>query len=206
LALAITLHMMTSPVQRRRRSRVSTRTLGTQLAATLFAVLTVTVTFALVVRHPRLFVPVLSGQTVLLAAAGGRWPVLTAALALCVLVANAWPAPLSAPGLDRFALTAVAILAVTGVRAAHGRSLQDTDSRVPARAAALATAVTPKGTPGRGQPRTSRAGRGAVLMGTRSPPPSSGTSPGEPRHPAVARESLMTVPSVLWPSKLGAVG
>lgn len=187
----------------------SNANLGTQLAVTLFAVLTVIAAFALIVRHPRLFVPVLSGQTVLLAAAGERWPVLTAAVALCVLLANAGLRPSPRQAWTAIALTAVAILSVTGVRAAHGRSLQDTDSGLPARAAALATAVTSPGTPpaedspGLASQATQRFDGNsftAAILQARAR--------GEPRLPAtiVPESVLVTVPSVLWPSKLGTAG
>jgi putative copper export protein len=107
-------HVRRARLCRRRRTGQRERELGTQLVATIFAVLMVTAAFAFIVRHPRLFVPVLAVQTVLLAAAGERWLVLAAALALCMMLAGADLRPSRRQAPAALALTAVAVLAVTG--------------------------------------------------------------------------------------------
>jgi hypothetical protein len=165
----------------------------------------VTAAFALIVRHPQLFVPVLAAQTLLLAAAGELWPVLAAAVALCIMLARADLRPSRRQARAAVALTAVAILAVTGVRVAHGRSLQDHDSGLTTRTTALATALTSPGSP------STQGSPGLVAQAAQRFDGDSFTAAimqaqawGQPRLPAAAvpESLLITVPSMLWPTKL----
>jgi hypothetical protein len=102
------------------------------------------------------------------------------------------------------ALTAAGILAVTSARAAHGRGLYYSDSGFNARTTALAAGVTSLGFVGQGEPGLAaqaatrldgNAFTGGILQAE---------AMGQPRLSAAAvpESLLITIPSVLWPSKL----
>jgi hypothetical protein len=162
--------------------------------------------FSLVLRlGPRWFLAVLIGQSAALAAAGERTPILTGAVALALMLAYAGLRPSRAQVHAAAALTVVAILAVTGVRASQGRTFFYSDSGLSARASALGDAVASLGasaqqnSPGIIAQAASRmdgnAFAGAILQAQ---------TLGYPRLSAVyVPESLLvTVPNALWSSKL----
>jgi hypothetical protein len=175
-----------------------------EVAATAFFTLLVVLTACgFLLRHGgRWFVPVLLAQSALLAAAGERTPVVTDAVTLIVLLARAGMRPRGRDVLAAGALTAVAVLAVTGVRAGQGRGLFTSDTGLAARVSALGDGVAGSRTadgPGLAAQTAARldgtAFAGAVLQAEHL---------GQPRLSAawVPESLLITVPSALWPSKL----
>lgn len=120
--------------------------LSSDLAATFFVVLTVLAAFSFLLRHGgRWFLPVLAAQSLALAAAGERTPVLTGAIALVAALAWSGLRP-SARQLGAAAgLTVAGVLAITGVRAEQGRALYYQDTGLGARVSALAAGVTSVG-------------------------------------------------------------
>jgi hypothetical protein len=179
--------------------------LSVNLASTFFIVLLVLAAFSFLLRHgARRLVPVLMAQSLLLAAAGERLPVIIAAIALGVLLARAGVRPQRRQVLAALALTLIAGLAITGLRAQQGRAVFVQDSGLGTRLTALGSGLTsagttPKGTPGllaQAAVRLDGADfAGAILQAEHL---------GQPRMPAIAVPAslLLAVPSALWPSKL----
>jgi hypothetical protein len=180
--------------------------LSSSLASTFFVLLVVLTAFSFLLRHGgRRFLPVLAAQSVLLAAAGERTPVLVAAIALGVLLASSGMRPSARQMGAAAALTVAGVLAVTGLRAEQGRALFYQDSGIGARVSALASGITSAGS-------TSAAGgagllaqaavrldgtdfAGAILQARAMGYPALGAA-------AVPESLLVAVPSALWPSKL----
>lgn len=180
--------------------------LSSSLASTFFVLLVVLTAFSFLLRHGgRRFLPVLAVQSVVLAAAGERTPVLVAAIALGVLLASSRMRPSARQVAVAVALTVAGIMAISGVRAEQGRALYYADSGLGARVSALASGLTsaggtsPAGGPGLAAQAAVRLDgtdfAAAILQAQ---------AMGVPRlDPAGAPESLLTiVPSSLWPSKL----
>ena len=174
---------------------------ATVVASSFFVILMALTAFGLVLsKGPHWFLPVLAAQSLLLAAAGERLPVITDAIVLIVLLCHAGLEPSARQLQAAGALTVLAILAIGGVRAQEGRSLYERDNGLGARAAALATGLGSVGT-SHGL-LTEAAVRldgnsfaAAVLQSE---------SYGQSRlSPAAVPESfLLAVPDALWPSKL----
>lgn len=179
--------------------------LASDLAATFFVITVVLAAAGLLLRHgTRWLLPVLLAQSLLLAAAGERTPVITDAIALILLLARAGRRPSGRQLRAAAGLTVVAILAITGVRAEQGRMLDHKDSGLRARASALGDAITTvPGAPGTGPGLVAQAAvrldgasfAGAILQAE---------SLGYPRLSAtyVPGSLLLAVPSAAWPSKL----
>ena len=126
--------------------------LATQLAVSFFILLVIMAAFAIVLRYGRgWFLPVLIGQSIILAAAGERTPVISGAIALILLLARANLRPSSAQLHAAAALTIVAVLAIMGVRAQEGRSVFYADSGLSVRAAALVAGIASPGGNSSGQ-------------------------------------------------------
>jgi hypothetical protein len=178
---------------------------ATSLASQFFVLLVLLAALAFLLRHgARWFLPVLASQSVLLAAAGERTPVTIDAIALIVLLCYGGHRPRRAHLHAAAALTLLAILAITGLRAAQGRSVFYSDSGLGARVTALSAGIDAapvKGTPGLIAQAASRldgtAFAGAVLQARHH---------GQPQLSAayVPESLLVTVPSVLWPGKLSS--
>jgi hypothetical protein len=177
-----------------------------ELASTFFVILVALAAFSLVLRKgSRWFLPVLAGQSLLLAAAGERTPVLTDAIVVIVLLCHAGMRPSARQLRAAAGLTLAAILAITGVRAVQGRSIYYQDSGLGARVAALGSGLaatgstSPQGTPGLLAQLALRTDgtdfAGAILQARHL---------GDPRLSAsgVPESLLLAVPSALWPSKL----
>jgi hypothetical protein len=176
---------------------------GTKLASTFFIILVLLAAFGLVLRQgPQWFLPVLAGQSVLLAAAGERSPVVMDAIALAVMLAYAGLRPSRGQVRASAGIAVIAILAITGVRAEQGRHLYYSDSGLGARLSALTDALpglaSGHGSPGLISQAADRfdgdAFAGAVWQAS---------ALGYPRLSAVGiPESLLVlVPSEAWPSK-----
>lgn len=178
--------------------------LSSGLASTFFVILVALTAFSLLLRiGSRWFLPVLAAQSVLLAAAGERAPVIADAVVLIVLLCHAGLRPPTRQLQAAGALTLLTVLAITGARTEQGRSLYYRDSGFGARVSALAGGLAvagPQGSPGLLPEAAVRLDgidfTAAILQSE---------SLGQARlSPAEIPESLLlAVPSALWPSKLG---
>jgi hypothetical protein len=178
-----------------------------ELASTFFIILVALAAFGFVLRYgPRWFVPVLAVQSLLLAAAGERTPVIMDAVALIVLLCHARHGPSARQGRVAAALTLAAILAITGVRAEQGRTLYTTDTGLSARVSALGTGLSGLGSSHPGEDNPGLLAQAAVRLdgvdfagGILQ-----AENMGAPRLSAMAvpESLLLSVPSAAWPSKL----
>jgi hypothetical protein len=181
--------------------------LTTNLVTTFFVVVVVVAAAAFLMRHgTRWFLLVLIIQSVVLAVAGERTPVLMDATALIVMLLFAGlrvPVPqLAATAI----LTVLILLSLSGIRAEQNRNLYYQDSGVSTRVSALAGGLSaaegPQGgtdTPGlltQFAVRISAVDYGGAIL--------QAISEGQPRlSPAYVPESLLlAVPSFVWPTKL----
>jgi hypothetical protein len=184
---------------------------GTDLAVAFFLLLVVLAAFGFILRHgSRWLVPVLAAQSLVLAAAGERTPVLADAVTLLVLLAVSGIRPRPAQITAVVLLTVVAGVAITGSRVTNGRQIYYQDSGAEQRVAALQHGISALGSGVAGS-----AGPGLVAQfATRMDAPDftgailQGMALGQPRLGAghVAESLLEVVPSFLWPSKLGFLG
>ena len=183
---------------------------GTVLASSFFVLLVVLTAFSLVLAWgPRWFIPTLIGQSVILAAAGERTPVLADAITLIVLMYHAGLRPSGRQLRVAAAVAVLAALAITGVRELGKRGVYEQDSSLGTRVSGLATGL--EALPG--QPTQQGPGQlaqavirvdgvafaGAIMQAE---------SFGQPRLSAayVPESLLMVMPSALWPAKLTHVG
>lgn len=185
-----------------------TTPVSSDLASTFLALLVLLAGFSfLLKRGMRWFVPILAAQSVLLAAAGERTPIIVNAVTLLLLLSQVGLRPSARQVTMTLTITMVAVLGITGFRAAQGRTLYYSNSGLSARAKALSTGLA-----GLGSASTSNMNHpgliaqfavrldgnsfaGAVLQDMHF---------GQPRLGAglLAESMLIVVPSSLWPSKL----
>jgi hypothetical protein len=179
---------------------------ATVLASSFFVLLIALTAFSLVLaRGPRWFVPVLIGQSVILAAAGERTPVLADAIVLSMLLCLAGMRPSGRQIRLAAAVAVLAALAITGVRELGEREVYRQDSSLGTRLSVLATGLGALG----GAPAQEGPGQlaqavirldgvafaAAIIQAE---------SFGQPRLSAayVPESLLIAIPSALWPSKL----
>ena len=173
-------------------------------AGIVFFVIVVTLAaVSFLLRHgPRAMVPVLAVQSLVLAAAGERTPVIAAAAALVICCAAAGMRPSRRQVTVTLVLTVLAVVVLSGAKAAGERMVFEQDTGLAARLSALRGEVTAPppvpGTPGiAGQAALRLDGTSftAAILQARAL--------GDPLLPASAvPESLLTaVPKALWPSK-----
>ena len=170
--------------------------------------LVVLAAFSFLLKHGvRWFIPVLIFQSLVLAAAGERTPVITDAITLILMLLLAGSRPSTRQLRGASALTLIAILAITGLRVEQGRSLFYKDSGLSARIFALASGLneftnnsdaSSTGPPLIAQSVVRVDGvdfAGAILQSL---------SFGQPRLSAayVPESLLLVVPSSVWSSKL----
>jgi hypothetical protein len=106
-----------------------TARLSSTLAAEFFVILLALAAFSFVHRYGvKWFLPTLAAQSLLLAAAGERAPVIADAIVLTVLLAHADMRPSGRQITAAVLLTLGAILAITNVRAEQDRALYVSDS------------------------------------------------------------------------------
>jgi hypothetical protein len=181
--------------------------LSTNLVAAFFIVVVVVAAAAFLMRHgTRWFLLILIIQSVVLAVAGERTPVLMDAIALILMLLFAGVRIPIAQVVAATGLTVLIILSISGVRVQQSRTLYYKDSGVSARMGALATGLTAAGgsqggtdTPGlltQFAIRVSAVDYGGAIL--------QAISEGQPRlSPAYVPESLLiAVPSFLWSAKL----
>lgn len=182
--------------------------LATNLVLTFFIIVVVVTAASFLLRHGgRWFLPVLIVQTVILAIAGERTPVLMDAITLIAMLAFAGvrvPAHhVACAGL----LTVAVILSISGIREQTGRGIYYTNSGVTTRLGALATGLSPAGGSAGAADSPGLMGQFAIRMSAVDYGGAilQAISEGQPRlSPAYVPESLLlTVPSFLWPAKLG---
>lgn len=181
---------------------------GSDLAESFFIVLVVVAAFSFLLKYGvRWFLPVLIVQSLVLAAAGERTPVIVDAITLILMLVLAGSRPSTRQLRGASALTLITILAISGLRVQQGRSLFDKDSGLSARISALASGLdvfannSAVGSTGRGlvdQAAVRLDGvdfAGAILQSL---------SFGQPRQSAayVPESLLIVVPSSVWSSKL----
>jgi len=180
--------------------------LETNLVSTFFIVIIAAAAVALVLRHgTRWFLPALIVQSVLLALAGERTPILMDGLALIVVLIFTGVRLPRRQLLAAALLAVVAMLAINGVRVQQGRDIFYTNSGLGTRISALGnglfggSSVSDAAMPGVVAQFASReAGvdfAGAILQSM---------SEGQPRLSAsyVPETLLLAVPSFLWKNKL----
>ncbi|HEX3958808.1 MAG TPA: hypothetical protein VHZ03_19635 [Trebonia sp.] len=180
--------------------------LETNLVSTFFIVIIAAAAVALVLRHgTRWFLPALIAQSLLLALAGERTPILMDGLALIIVLTFAGIRLRRRQLLAVALLAVVAMLAINGVRAQQGRGIFYANSGLGSRVSALGgglsggASVSDPPMPGLVAQFASReAGvdfAGAILQSM---------SGGQPRLDAgyVPESLLLAVPSFLWNSKL----
>jgi hypothetical protein len=175
---------------------------ATSFASTLFTVLAVATAYETVRRAgPRWFLPVLAGQSLMLAAAGERTPVIACAIALGLMITASGHRPPRAQVHVAVAMTAVAVLAITGARLSEGRDLFYGDTGAGARVTALSSGVTAGAQQpllAEGAERTDADAYTAGILQAEH----LGTSPLSVS--GVADSLAEVVPSALWPSKLAS--
>jgi hypothetical protein len=174
--------------------------LVTSLASSSFIVLVALTAFSLLLRYGiRWFLPVLGVQSLLLAAAGERTPVIIDAVALILLLAYSGRKPAVRQVLVALVLTILTIVAITGVRAQQGR-VTNGNSGLGTRLAFLGSGLTGAGSSSglvaQAAVRLDGVDFAAAIV--------QAESIGYPRlSAAYVPESLfLLVPSVAWPSKL----
>jgi hypothetical protein len=178
--------------------------LATSLASEFFLILTVLTAFSVLLRFgTRWFLPTIMAQSLLLAAAGERTPILVDAVALIILMGSAGLRPSRRQVRTALAVSVVVILAITGARAENGRSLFYTDSGLGARVAALDSGITSlsgNGLVGEAAIRLDGVDFAAGVV--------QAEAFGSPRLSAwaVPRSLLLIVPSAVWSSKLAHGG
>jgi hypothetical protein len=178
--------------------------LSAELASEFLIILIVLTALSfLLSKGTRLFLPILIIQSLLLAAAGERSPVVMDAIALVLLLVHAGYRLPPRQVMAAAALTLVAVLAITGERAHEGRALYHEDSGLGARVAVLDRSLTATGSDSSGPGLVPQAAvrldgidfAGGILQSV---------SLGQPRLSAsyVPESLLLVVPSALWPAKL----
>jgi hypothetical protein len=189
-------------------SSTAAGTTSVSLASEFLVVLVLLASFSFLLRHGmRWFVPVLIVQSLFLATAGERNPLLTDAIILLILLAQVGMRPSRRQVAATLALIAIGILAITGYRAQSGRSLfaQDTGARarIEAIGDGLYSIFRSSNAVGTGPGLIAQAAArfdgnafaGDVLQGLRTGHQPLGAA-------GVAESALVVVPSALWPAKL----
>jgi hypothetical protein len=175
--------------------------LATDLAASFFTIMVIVTAFAFLLRHgPAWFLAVLTAQSLALAAAGERTPVIAGAVALGLMLGRAGMRPPARQVQATVALVLLLVLAITGARVIRGRGTYETATGLGTRAQALGAGITTvpslQALTAEGASRMDGEAFTAAILQARAM--------GTPRmSTAYAPESLAeVVPSFLWPSKL----
>jgi len=179
---------------------------ATDLASAFFVILVLLASFSFVLsREGRRLVPVLAVQSLLLAAAGERTPVISCAIALVLLLAYAGYRPSRRQLRAAAGLTVLVILSISGVRAEQGRMIFSGNTGLGARLSALGSGLSGLGATSSGDSPGLLAQTAVRLDGTDfAGAILQAESFGQPRLSAAAvpESALIAVPSALWPSKL----
>lgn len=184
------------------------KTVSTDLASTFLTILLVLAVFGFLLKHGmKWFIAAIILQSVLLAAAGERFPVIADIVTLLVLLSMVGLRPSRRQVWITVALTVVAVLGLTGYRAATGRMLYHQNSGLMSRAAALGTGLyelahspserdTPVGLVGQVTSRfDGDSFAGGILQDMSFGRPVLGVVP-------VEKSVLIVIPSFVWSSKM----
>lgn len=121
----------------------ATATAASSITVAFFVVLVSLAAVSFLLRHgTRWFLPVLTAQSLFLAAAGERTPIVSGAITLILVLARVRVRPSGRQVMTTIGLTAVVILAIAGARTEQGRAVFEGDSGLRARAVALGEGVT----------------------------------------------------------------
>jgi hypothetical protein len=173
------------------------------LASTFFIIFVALTAISILLRFGAMwFVPVLITQSLLLAAAGERAPILINALVLLVLMARTGTKPSGRQVQVTLTVAVLAMLAITGVRADKGRGIYNDDTGLRTRVTALGSGITSANNNLLIEAAVRLDGvdfAGGILQAE---------ALGDPRLSAwgVPESLLLEVPSALWPSKLAHGG
>ena len=180
----------------------------TDLSSTFLTVLVALAAFGFLLRNGmRWFVLVLIVQSILLAAAGERTPLVIDAIQLLILLSQVGLRPTHRQLAATLALTIVAILGITGYRAVSGRTIYYSDSGLKQRVLAVGrglyglvhTSNVNDRNPGLVAQAADRldgnAFAGGILQSMHFGHPAIGATP-------VGESVLIIVPRKIWPSKL----
>jgi hypothetical protein len=186
----------------------ATTPIGTDLAVSFFVITIALASTGFLLAHgTRWFLPVLLLQSVVLAAAGERTPIVTDAITLVLMLSLAGARPRPRQLCGAAVIMLATILAITGLRAQQGRSVFYTDSGLGARLTALGDGLMSLAGP-------SASGAASPGLLAQFATRSDGTAftaailqsehTGQPRLGAAqaAQSLLLVVPSAVWPSKL----
>jgi hypothetical protein len=186
----------------------SEKTVPTDLAATFLAVLVVLAAFGFLLQYGmKWFVTILITQSVFLAAAGERFPIIAGFVTLLLLLSHVGLRPSRRQVLITLALTVMTVLGITGYRTASGRGLYHQDSGLISRAQAIGSGFyslihdsnqknTFTGLVGQVTARfDGDSFAGGILQSMSFGHPALGATP-------VAKYTLIVIPSFAWPSKL----
>ncbi len=177
--------------------------LTTSLASTFFIILVALTAISILLRFgAKWFMIVLTIQSLLLAAAGERAPILINALVLLVLMARTGTKPSGRQVRITLTVAVLAMLAITGVRAERGRAIYNDDTGLRTRVTALGSGITSANNNILSEAAVRLDGvdfAGGILQAE---------ALGDPRLSAwgVPESLLLEVPSVLWSSKLAHQG
>jgi hypothetical protein len=121
----------------------ATATAASSITVAFFVILISLAAVSFLLRHGiRWFLPVLAAQSLFLAAAGERTPVVSSVVTLVLVLARVRVHPSGRQVLTAMTLTAIVILAIAGVRAQQGRTVFEGNNSLRSRAIALGEGVT----------------------------------------------------------------
>ena len=179
---------------------------GSVLASSFFVLLVALTAFGLVLaKGPRWFLPVLAGQSVIVAAAGERTPIIADAVVLIVLLCHAGMRPPARQLQGAAVMAVIAVLAITGLRSQQGRILSAQNATIGNRVRNLGAGLQDlRAQPGQGGPGLVAEAVGRLDGVDFTAGVLQSESFGRPRlSPIYVPGSLLiAVPSSLWPSKL----
>ena len=189
----------------------SEKTVPTDLAATFLAVLVVLAAFGFLLQYSmKWFVVILIAQSIFLAAAGERFPIIAGFVTLLLLLSHVGLRPSRKQVLITLALTIVTVLGITGYRTASGRGLYHQDSGLMPRAQAIGSGFYSL-IHGSNQKNTFTGLLGQVTARFDGDSFAGGIQQSMSfGHPAlgvapVAKYTLIVIPSFAWPSKLSYI-
>ena len=189
----------------------SEKTVPTDLAATFLTVLVVLAAFGFLLQYGmKWFVIILIVQSLFLAVAGERFPIIAGFVTLLLLLSHVGLRPSRRQVLITLALTVMTVLGITGYRTASGRGLYHQDSGLISRAQAIGSGFyslihnsnqknTFTGLVGQATARfDGDSFAGGILQSMSFGRPALGVAP-------VAKYTLIVIPSFAWPSKLKSI-
>jgi hypothetical protein len=190
---------------------VSEKTVSNDLAATFLTVLVVLAAFGFLLQYGmKWFTATIVAQSIFLAAAGERFPIIAGVVTLLLLLSHVSLRPSRRQVLITLALTVLTVLGITGYRTASGRGLYHQDTGLIPRAQAIGSGFYSLiHDPNQKNTFTGLVGQvtarfdgdsfaGGVQQSMSLGRPALGAVP-------VARYTLIVIPSFAWSSKLAYI-